>query len=244
LIIDADLQDPPEEMHRLIEKWREGYQVVYGLRSKRNDPVWKKIMCWAFYRLMSRMASFKIPMDSGDFCLLDRQIVDILNAMPEQNKYLRGLRAWCGFRQIGVPFERQARAAGTPQYTMKKLVQLAVDGVFSFSVVPLRLASHLGLWVSFLALIGVVFTFCQRLFRGFFTSMGLGPVSGFATIVISILFLGGVQLICLGILGEYLGRIYDEVKGRPLWIIQETVGIETKAAPNRAPAARSPSNPG
>jgi dolichol-phosphate mannosyltransferase len=244
LIIDADLQDPPEEMHRLIEKWREGYQVVYAVRTKRKDGLVKRFLAWAFYRVMARAVPFNIPADSGDFCLLDRKVVDTLNAMPERNKYLRGLRAWCGFRQIGIPYERPARAAGTPQYTFSKSFRLALDGIFSFSAVPLRLASHLGLWVSILALIGVVFTFCQRVFRSYFASIGLGPGAGFATIVISILFLGGVQLICLGILGEYLGRIYDEVKGRPLWLIQDSAGLETKAPSGRASGARPESPAG
>jgi dolichol-phosphate mannosyltransferase len=239
LIIGADLQDPPEDMHQLIEKWGEGYQVVYAVRTKRKDGLIKRFLAWGFYRVMARAVPFEIPADSGDFCLLDRKVVDTLNAMPERNKYLRGLRAWCGFRQVGVPFERHARAAGSPHYTMGKSFRLALDGLFSFSAVPLRLASHLGLWVSILALIGVIFTFCQRIFRSYFTSIGLGPGPGFATIVISILFLGGVQLICLGILGEYLGRIYDEVKGRPLWLIQDSAGLAANAAPVRVCGAGS-----
>jgi len=244
VVMDGDLQDPPEEVARLLEKWREGYQVVYAVRSKREDGLVKRILAWGFYRVMARAVPFQIPADSGDFCLLDRKVVDTLNAMPERNKYLRGLRAWCGFRQIGVPYERPARAAGSPQYTLSKSFRLALDGLFSFSAVPLRLASHLGLWVSSIALLGVIFTFCQRIFRGYFTSIGLGPGPGFATIVISILFLGGVQLICLGILGEYLGRIYDEVKGRPLWLIQDSAGLEIQAPPGRAAAARPQSPPG
>jgi dolichol-phosphate mannosyltransferase len=237
LIIDADLQDPPEQAGKLIDKWRQGYHVVYGVRTKRVDGACKRFLAWTFYRLMARMVPFTIPSDSGDFCLLDRKVVDTLNAMPERNKYLRGLRAWCGFKQIGVEFERQGRAAGTPQYTFGKSLRLALDGIFSFSTVPLRLASVLGFWVSLLALAGVVFTFCQRIFRSYFAKIGLGPAPGFATIVISILFLGGVQLICLGILGEYLGRIYDEVKGRPLWIIQDSAGIQARPAPSRSLSA-------
>lgn len=173
LIIDADLQDPPEEVHRLIGKWREGYQVVYAVRTKRKDSLIKRFLAWGFYRVMARAVPFNIPADSGDFCLLDRKVVDTLNAMPERNKYLRGLRAWCGFRQIGVAFERHARVAGSPQYTMSKSFRLALDGLFSFSAVPLRLASHLGLLVSTIALAGVVFTFCQRVFKDFFTRIGL-----------------------------------------------------------------------
>jgi dolichol-phosphate mannosyltransferase len=233
LIIDADLQDPPEDIIRLLDKWREGFQVVHAVRTQRRDGLVKTALAWAFYRILAKMVPFPLPTDSGDFCLLDRKVVDTINSMPERNKYLRGLRSWCGFRQTGVEFSRQARAAGTSQYTFSKSLRLALDGIFSFSATPLRLASHLGLWVSVLALMGVIFTFCQRVFRSYFTSIGMGPEPGFATIVISILFLGGVQLICLGILGEYLGRIYDEVKGRPLWIIQETTGLTA------APASRA-----
>lgn len=226
LIIDADLQDPPEQVHRLIDKWREGYHVVYAIRTKRNDASLKQFLAWGFYRVIARMVPFNVPADSGDFCLLDRKVVDILNALPERNRYLRGLRAWCGFKQIGVEFERHARAAGSPQYTFKKSLRLAMDGVFSFSAVPLRLATYLGFVVSAFALLGAVFTFCQKIFSKQFAAIGLEPGPGFPTVVISILFLGGVQLICLGILGEYLGRIYDEVKGRPQWIISDAAGLD------------------
>jgi polyisoprenyl-phosphate glycosyltransferase len=237
VIIDADLQDPPEEVRRLIEKWREGYQVVYAVHTGRKDGLMKRFLAWGFYRVMARAVPFTIPADSGDFCLLDRRVVDTLNTMPERNKYLRGLRAWCGFRQIGVPVERQARAAGSPQYTLSKSFRLALDGIFSFSAVPLRVASYLGLAVTLLAFAGVIFTIFQFIFRNYFTGIGLGPKPGFAIIIISILFLGGVQLICLGILGEYLGRIYDEVKGRPHWIIQDSAGIHSRTAPNRPSTA-------
>ena len=235
IIIDADLQDPPEEIHRLIDKWREGFHVVYAVRAQRKDPALKTLLAWGFYRIMAKLVSFQIPTDSGDFCLLDRRVVDVINSMPERSKYLRGLRAWAGFRQIGVEFERHARVAGEPQYTFKKSLKLALDGIFSFSAVPLKLASILGWWVSGLALGGVAFTLAQRLFRDWFALIGLAPAPGFATIVISILFLGGVQLICLGILGEYLGRIYEEVKGRPQWIIQESAGFDHPPKPPRSP---------
>lgn len=228
LIIDADLQDPPEEVHRLIEKWQEGYQVVYAVRTKRKDAMLKQFLAWGFYRLMARISPVQVPPDSGDFCLLDRVVVDVMNALPERNRYLRGLRAWCGFRQIGVEFERHARAAGTPQYTFGKSLRLALDGIVSFSPVPLRLATYLGFWVSGFAFLGVVFTIFQKIFARQFTAIGMEPKSGYPTTIITILFLGGVQLICLGILGEYLGRIYDEVKGRPQWIIQDRAGIEAK----------------
>jgi glycosyltransferase involved in cell wall biosynthesis len=226
-IIDADLQDPPETMVEFIQKWKAGSDVVYGVRKKRQDASIKKFLAWGFYRIIGKLVSIRIPPDSGDFCLLDRKVVDIMNSLPEKSRYLRGLRVWCGFKHTPVEFDRDARAAGEPQYTFRKSLKLALDGIFSFSAVPLALASHVGLWISGLALMGMLFTLAQRLFSDWFAQIGLQPGPGFATIVISILFLGGIQLICLGILGEYLGRIYDEVKGRPAWIISQSVNVES-----------------
>lgn len=225
-VIDADLQDPPEELARFIAKWQEGYDVVFAVRQKRKEGIVKKLCYWAFYRLMARMVSFELPLDSGDFCLMDRRVVDILNEMPERNRFVRGLRAWAGFRQIGIPYERQARAAGEPKYSMRKLFTLAWDGIFSFSTAPLKFVGYLGMVISSLAAAGILFTLIQRLFSSWFERIGLAPVPGFATLVISILFLGGVQLLCLGVLGAYIGRIYDEVKRRPLWTIREAHGIK------------------
>lgn len=225
-VIDADLQDPPETLVKFIEVWKAGSDVVYGVRKKRRDAVIKKFLAWVFYRVIANLVSIKIPADSGDFCLLDRKVVDIMNSLPEKSRYLRGLRVWCGFKHTPVEFDRDARAAGEPQYTFRKSLKLAMDGIFSFSAVPLALASHAGLWVSAIALIGMLFTLAQRVFHNWFALIGLQPGPGFATIVISILFLGGIQLICLGILGEYLGRIYDEVKGRPSWIAAEFSNID------------------
>jgi dolichol-phosphate mannosyltransferase len=232
VILDADLQDPPEQIARLIEKWREGFQVVYAVRTKRDDAKLKQFLAWGFYRLLSLAVPFNVPADAGDFCLLDRRVVEVMNALPERNRYLRGLRAWSGFRQIGIEFERHARAAGAPQYTFKKSFRLAMDGVFSFSTVPLRLATYLGFIVSLAAFLGAVFTFCEKVFADEFAKLGFTPgPHGIPTLVISTLFLGGVQLICLGILGEYLGRIYDEVKGRPHWIVSESAGLAAKIIP-------------
>ncbi|HTB85061.1 MAG TPA: glycosyltransferase family 2 protein [Candidatus Sulfotelmatobacter sp.] len=225
VIIDADLQDPPEEISRLLEKWREGYEVVFATRKKRRDPLFKKILAWGFYRLLQKMTPLPMARDAGDFCLLDKRVVAVMNSLPERSRYLRGLRTWCGFRQISIEFDRQERAAGVPQYTFKKSFKLAMDGLFSFSAAPLRLATYLGLWVSAFAFFGVIFTLAQKIFSAQFSRIGLAPGAGFPTIVISVLFLGGVQLICLGILGEYIGRIYEEVKGRPLWILRDTAGI-------------------
>lgn len=225
IILDADLQDPPEELHRFLTKWREGYDVVYGIRTKRKEGIFKKAAYKIFYRILMRFSQVPIPYDSGDFCLIDRKVADLLRIMPERNRFVRGLRAWVGLRQVGIIYERQARKAGEPKYTFSKLLQLAVDGVFSFSTLPLRLATYLGLFVSFVAFLGVVFTFLQRIFARRFEQIGLGPVPGFATIVIAILFLGAIQLVCLGIIGEYIGRIYEEVKQRPLWVVRESLGI-------------------
>ena len=231
VIIDADLQDPPESIQRLLDKWKEGYQVVYAVRSRRKDKALKSFLAWGFYRTIAKLVPFKIPADSGDYALLDRCVVDVMNAFPERNRYLRGLRAWCGFRQTGVEFERHARAAGTPQYTFKKSLRLAMDGVFSFSTVPLRLSTYLGFWISAGAFLITVFTFLQKIFAKQFAAIGLEPGPGFPTVVISITLLGGVQLLCLGIIGEYLGRIHDEVKGRPHWIISEAVGLNAEHKP-------------
>ena len=234
VVIDADLQDPPEEISRLLARWREGFEVVFATHKKRRDPLLKRIFAWGFYRLLEKMTPLPMARDAGDFCLLDKKVVTVMNALPERSRYLRGLRTWCGFRQTSMEFERAGRAAGEPQYTFKKSFKLAMDGLFSFSAMPLRLATYLGLWVSGFAFVGAVFTFLQKIFAEQFAKIGLSPgPHGIPTLVISTLFLGGVQLICLGILGEYLGRIYDEVKGRPHWIVQDHAGLDAKTIPER-----------
>jgi glycosyltransferase involved in cell wall biosynthesis len=238
VILDADLQDPPESVINLIEKWREGYHVVAAVRVKRKDAPLKSILAWGFYRLMAKLVSFNIPIDAGDYCLLDRKVVNVLNSLPERSRYIRGLRAWSGFRQTSVAYERQARAAGAPLYTFRKSLKLAMDGVFSFSTLPLRLVMHLGLWISGLSFLGAIITFFQKIFASQLIAFGLQPGPGFPTIVIAVLFLGGVQLVCLGILGEYLGRVYEEVKGRPQWIIQESAGFDEP--PSMSPTPRTP----
>lgn len=224
IVMDADLQDPPEELDRFISKWREGYEVVYAVRKNRKESTLKRMAYKGFYRLLSRVSSHDIPLDSGDFCLMDRTVVDLLNQMPEKNRFVRGLRAWAGFRQTSVKYERRERAQGEPKYTLAKLMKLAIDGIFSFSTAPLRLATFLGLFVSILSFLGIGFTVAQRLFSDWFAQFGLAPVPGYATIVVSILFIGGVQLICIGFVGEYVGRIYDETKCRPTWIVQDQQG--------------------
>ncbi len=227
IVIDADLQDPPEELHRFIKKWQEGYDVVYAVRQHRKEPIIKRVSYWAFYRIISRMIDFELPLDSGDFCIMDRKVVDVLSSMPERNRFIRGLRAWSGFKQIGLTYERQARAAGEPKYNFRKLRRLALDGIISFSTVPLAFASYVGLWISGLSFVGIIFLTLQYFYRDFFDSLGIPYQPGFS-IHVSVLFLGGIQLIFLGVLGQYLGRIYDEVKQRPQWIIKQTVGLFSK----------------
>ena len=225
VVMDADLQDPPEELARFLAKWREGYDVVYAIRRRRKEGLLLRACYALFYRGLGRLADIRIPYDAGDFCLLDRKVVDVINAMPEHNRFVRGLRAWVGHRQIGLEYERQRREGGEPSYTVAKLVRLAVDGVFSFSTAPLRLATWVGIGASVFALLAAIFTLLQRIFVDYFRSIGHALPPGFATTIIAIFFLGGVQLICLGVIGEYIGRIYEEVKNRPLWVEMERLGL-------------------
>lgn len=220
VVMDADLQDPPELVHRLLERWRDGYQVVYAQHATReNEGPLKRGAAYLFYRLLQRLTPVKIPSDTGDFCLMDRQVVEVLNSMPERNRYVRGLRAWIGFRQTAVVFDRPARFAGEAKYTFRKSLALALDGVISFSKTPLRLATYLGFVVSALSfLLGVAFVI-QRFTVGF-------EIRGWASTVVIVLFLGGVQLLTVGIIGEYLSRIYDEVKQRPLYVVADRDNFE------------------
>ena len=220
IVMDADLQDPPELIFTMIEKWHQEYQVVYAQRISRQKEGWlKRLTAYLFYRLLRRLAKVDIPVDTGDFCLMDRQVVDILNSMPERNRYVRGLRAWVGFRQTSVLFERNPRFAGDVKYTFGKSLSLAIDGIISFSTVPLRLATYLGIISAAIAMIMIILVLYWRIFA---------PVShliGYTLITISMFFLGSVQLVCIGILGEYIGRIYEEVKGRPLYTLKESGGF-------------------
>jgi len=220
VVMDADLQDPPELILSMIEKWHEGYQVVYAQRISRKQESWlKRFTAYAFYRILRRLAKVDIPADTGDFCLMDRQVVDVLNNMPERNRYIRGLRAWVGFRQTAVLFERDPRFAGTVKYTFGKSWALAVDGIISFSKVPLRLATYIGLLSAAIAIFMILLVLYWRLFQ-----QG-SHLTGYTLITIAMFFLGSIQLICIGILGEYIGRIYEEVKGRPIYTLKETGGF-------------------
>ena len=224
-IIDADLQDPPEVLEKFLSKWEEGYEVVYAVRKERKESFFKKLSYWAFYRVLSSLSDLKIPLDSGDFSLMDRKVVNVINSLPERNRFVRGLRAWAGFKQVGLEYERHARFAGETKYPFKKLLKLASDGIVSFSSTPLTISAYFGTVVSLLTFLGVIFAFLQRIFSPFFTSIGIGPIAGYTTTIMAIMFLGGIQLIFLGIIGMYLGRIYDEVKQRPNWIIDQSVNL-------------------
>jgi len=215
VVLDADLQDPPELIEALVARWREGYQVVYGRRVAREaESVAKRALAFLYYRALRRLSDVDVPADVGDFCLMDRQVVDLLNEMPERNRYIRGLRAWVGFRQTAVDFERPPRQAGEPKYSLRKSLSLAVNGLVSLSKVPLRLAAYLGFLVSALSfLVALVFVVMRATGSGDF-------VRGWASMIVVALFLGGVQLICLGVIGEYISRIYDEVKQRPLYVVR------------------------
>jgi dolichol-phosphate mannosyltransferase len=226
IVMDADLQDPPELILAMIEKWRQGYQVVYAQRLVRKQESWlKRSTAYVFYRFLRVLADVDIPPDTGDFCLMDRQVVDILNTMPERNRYIRGLRAWVGFRQTAVHFERDSRFAGKEKYTFAKSWALAVNGIISLSKVPLRLATYLGMLSAGLALVMICLVLYWRLFDP------ASPLIGFTLITIALFFLGSVQLFCIGILGEYIGRIYEEVKGRPIYTLKEIGGIKESSTP-------------
>jgi dolichol-phosphate mannosyltransferase len=215
VIIDADLQDPPEVILELAKKWREGYEVVYAVRSEREGETWfKKITAALFYRLIYSITDVKIPVDAGDFRLMDRKVVDVLKKMRERHRFPRGMSAWVGFRQIGVEYKRAARHAGTTKYPFKKMLRLALNAITGFSYFPLQVATFFGFVSAGIAILAIPVVAALRLAGSHF-------FEGQTTTLISVLFLGGVQLISLGILGEYIGRLYDEVKGRPLYIVRE-----------------------
>jgi glycosyltransferase involved in cell wall biosynthesis len=216
IIIDSDLQDPPEVINDLIAKWREGFEVVYAQRSHRaGETLFKLLTASVYYRVIRRLASIDIPPDAGDFRLLDRKVVLAMRQLREHHRFMRGLSVWVGFRQTGIRYERHERYAGATQYPLRKMVKLATDSITGFSYVPLQLATTLGFWVSAVALVAIpVVAVLRALYKPLF-------FAGQATTLISVLFLGGVQLIFLGIIGEYLGRIYDEVKNRPLYLTVE-----------------------
>jgi glycosyltransferase involved in cell wall biosynthesis len=222
ILADADLQDPPEVIPEMIAKWREGYDVVYGVRTHRQGETWfKKFTAMAFYRIIHRITSIDIPQDTGDFRLMDRRVVEAILQMPERNRFLRGMVPWVGFKQVGLPYKRQARYAGESKFrNVKQMLPFAINAITSFSYFPLRLATYLGFTIAAVSLVAILVVIGLRLF-------GSHPaLTGQATTLVAVLFLGGVQLISLGIIGEYLGRIYDEVKGRPLFLTKQKWGLE------------------
>ncbi|AFZ00544.1 glycosyltransferase family 2 protein [Calothrix sp. PCC 6303] len=221
IVMDADLQDPPELILDMVEQWRQGYQVVYAQRISRKKENWfKRFMAYSFYRILRILADVDIPADTGDFCLMDKQVVDVLNSMPERNRYIRGLRAWVGFRQTAVQFERDPRFAGKEKYTFGKSLGLAINGIVSLSKMPLKLATYLGIISATVAILMIFMVLYWRL-------IDLAtPLIGYTLITIALFFLGSVQLLCLGILGEYIGRIYEEVKGRPIYTVKEISNSE------------------
>jgi dolichol-phosphate mannosyltransferase len=223
-VIDGDLQDPPEIVPQLMARWREGYHVVYAIRRTRRENIFKRAAYRLFYRLLRSMSYVDMPLDAGDFAIMDRRIVDLLNAMPERNRFVRGIRAWVGFKQIGLEYDREPRFAGESKYPLSKLFRLAYDGVISYSFVPLRLVTQLGFVISLVAFLLIVYFLVLRIV------LGQQLILGWTSTIVVILFLGGVQLISLGILGEYVGRIFDEVKRRPLYVVKEEIGFETEPA--------------
>jgi len=212
-VMDADLQDPPEILPQFVDKWCEGHDVVYAVREHRKEGWLKRTSYTVFYRLLRYIAHIEIPLDTGDFCIMDRRVVELLKSMPERNRFVRGIRSWVGLKQVGLPFERHARHAGTSKYTVGRLMLLALDGLISFSYVPLRLISALGFSVSLLSLVLAVFFFVKKLVYG------LSP-PGYASLIVSIFFLAGIQLITLGVIGEYIGRIFEEAKRRPMYVLR------------------------
>jgi glycosyltransferase involved in cell wall biosynthesis len=220
--IDADLQDPPELIEKLIAKWREGYDVVYATRRSRQGDTWlKRISAMAFYQTIGRMSHVPIPANTGDFRLLDRRVVEAIKKLPERTRFMKGLFAWVGYKQTSVLFDRQPRHRGQTTWNYWKLWNFALDGIISFSFLPLKIWSYVGVTISVVSLLYALMLVIRTLIFGV-------DVPGYASLMVAILFLGGIQLITLGVLGEYLGRVYEEVKGRPLYFVREEYGFDTQ----------------
>lgn len=220
VLIDADLQDPPEVVHQMISKWHEGYDVVYGTRTERpGESAFKLATSRGFYRLLNRLSDIPIPLDTGDFRLMSRAVVNTLKAMPERDRFVRGMVSWVGFKQISLPYKRVERFAGESKYPLRKMLHFAVDGILSFSTKPLQLSIALGLGSALIALVGIIYVLFLRIFTDIWAP-------GWTAMMIALLFMGGVQLVFIGVLGEYIGRIYNEVKNRPLYVVSEYIGFE------------------
>ncbi|NLF36687.1 MAG: glycosyltransferase family 2 protein [Clostridiaceae bacterium] len=220
IVMDADLQDPPEVVLKLIEKYEEGFDVVYAIRSKRKgESFFKKITAKMFYRFLKNMCEVDIPVDTGDFRLISRQVCDVLKGLTERNRYVRGLVSWVGFKQTGIYYEREERYAGKTKYPLKKMLKLSVDGITSFSTKPLKLTKWIGIFMAAVGFIYAIIVIIQKL-------VGIQMQTGWASTMVTILLIGGIQLIMLGITGEYIARIFDESKNRPLYIIKEKVNMD------------------
>lgn len=221
VLMDADLQDPPEIIHQMISMWRQGYDVIYGTRTERlGETRFRMLLTRWFYRILNRLSDVAIPLDTGDFRLMSRKVVNALKTMPERDRFIRGMVSWIGMKQAAVPYKRAARFAGASKFPWSRLLSLAIDGTISFSVVPLRLGIAVGLACASFASVGILYTLFIRIFTDRW-------IEGWAALMIGVLFMGGTQLICMGILGEYIGRIYGEVKKRPLYVVHEHMGFET-----------------
>jgi len=218
ILMDGDLQDPPELIPAMAARWKEGFSVVYTVKKSRRENPLKRLAFTSFYRVLHALSSIRIPMDAGNFSLMDRRVVDVLRAMPERNRYISGLRAWAGFPQTSIAYDRDPRFAGKPQMSLGRLVQLALDGIFSFSNVPLRLAIYLGLLTAALAFAGALYVIYAKIFTD-------RAIIGWASTILSILFVGGMILVTLGVIGEYISRIYEEVKKRPLYVVRDRIGF-------------------
>jgi polyisoprenyl-phosphate glycosyltransferase len=231
VVMDADLQDPPEVVPQLIEQWRKGYDIVFAVRAKRQgEGFFKRATAALFYRLFRRMAATEIPLDAGDFRLMSRRAVEALQSIRERNRFIRGLAGWIGFRQTTVTFVRDVRQAGETKYPLKKMLRFALNGLLSFSLMPLQLASYLGFLISSIGFFYIVYAIGLKLFTN-------RVVWGWTSVMVAVLFLGGVQLVSLGIIGEYIGRIYEEVKQRPLYVVDEAKGFERPRPPSHRGAS-------
>jgi dolichol-phosphate mannosyltransferase len=233
LVMDGDLQDRPEEIPRFLAEYDRGYDVVYAQRVDRKESRPLRASYYLFYRLMRRLSEVAVPVDAGDFALLSRRAVDQINRLPERHRYIRGLRTWVGFQQTGIPVERDARAGGEPSYTLGRLLRLAFDGVFAFSIAPLRAAWLFGAFASAAASLYALYAIFQRLF------LGTSP-QGFTALIVAITFFAGIQLLFLGLIGEYIGRVYDEAKGRPHFVVTDTVYGSDIQAPSSATETPAP----
>ena len=238
VVIDADLQDPPELIEEMLAKWREGYQVVYAVRAgRRGESRFKLWTASAFYRLLHRITDVEIPVNAGEFRLMDRQVVMAMRRLREKHRFMRGLSSWVGFRQIGIEYQRSERFAGDTKYPLSKMLRLTLDAITSFSYIPLRLSTYFGFFLAVLSLLGIVVTVITRL-------SGNNAFFGQASTLVAVLFLGGIQLIFLGIFGEYLARIYDDVKSRPLYIVSRAYGFaELAVYEDSTSTQENPSDP-